>query len=222
MGFKILPMFGRDQEEETLNSLRDMMKEIMAANNVFRECVKVWLDDDYEKEDELAEDIAKHEKTADEITNKITMQLYSGAFMPGTRSDIHELTEELDDIIDGIYHSSSMFWYMKGKKFPESVKSAFWKLSNEARASVEKMDLIISNLLDNNGEKIMDHIKEAKDLEHSCDMLEKEIEDAVYFSKMDAVTVSLLVKIAHSISSIGDAVEVACKRVTILKLLRRA
>jgi len=222
MGFKILPIFGRNQEEETLNSLRDMMKEIMQANALFRDCTKLWLDAEYDKVAEMSEDIGKHERQADDQRRKIMMQLYSGAFLPGTRGDIHQLTDELDDIVDGIFHSSARFGYMKGKKFPEDIKATFWKLTNETRDCVEKMNAIIAELLDNNSESIMDHIKEAKEIEHNCDLLMKDIEDAVYFSKMDAMTAILILKIANEMVSISDAVETACNRVTVLKLLRRA
>ncbi|MEK6816293.1 MAG: DUF47 family protein [Nanoarchaeota archaeon] len=222
MAFKILPIFGRNQEEDTLNSLRDMMKEIVAANALFRDCVKLWLDNEYPKVSEMSEEIGKHERLADDQRRKIMMQLYSGAFLPGTRSDIHQLTEEIDDIVDGIFHASSKFGYMKGKKFPEEIKATFWKLTNETRDSVDKMNTIIADLLDNNSESIMDHIKEAKEIEHNCDLLVKEIEDAIYFSKMDAMSAFLILKIAGEMASISDAVETACNRVTILKLLRRA
>lgn len=221
MAFKILPIFGRNKEEETLKAVVELMEEIKRANRAFRDCVKLWLDDDYERMIEKVHDIEAFEKEADKINLSIDSKLFGGAFLPGTRTHLHELAEALDDIIDIMMHTAQTFWYMKDKKFPEEIKSSFWKLSEEARKAVDKMVEVLNDLLENK-EEIMDHINEAKELEHNCDVLKKEILEKVYFGRKEAVTNTLMINLASMMSEIGDTVEVACRKVAVLRLLRQA
>ena len=117
MAFKILPIFGRNKEEETINSLKKLMGQVELANKAFQDCTKYWLDDDYENLMDKVKELQKYEKETDSINRKLNLKLFSGAFFPGSRSSIHELSEDINSIVDGIFHSSTMFLYMEDKKF---------------------------------------------------------------------------------------------------------
>jgi uncharacterized protein Yka (UPF0111/DUF47 family) len=113
-----------------------------------------------------------------------------------------------------------MFEYTEDKKFKEDVKAEFWKLGDKSRLCVEKMILVLNDLLDNN-EGIFDHIKEAKALEHECDQVKKSILSMIYFGKKEAVINSLLANIAMNMSRISDAVKQACNMIVVIKLQRK-
>ncbi|MEA3379019.1 MAG: DUF47 family protein [Nanoarchaeota archaeon] len=221
MGLKILPIFGREKEKDTLEYVKKFGDKLGQAEAVFRDCIKFWLDEDYERLAEYAEKVCKIENEADAINNEITLKMYSGAFLPGTRSHLHELIQSLDDIMDEIQNSVNIFCYMEDKKFKEDLKSAFWKLADETRKCIEKIVQIIEDLLEDKDD-IMVHIKEAKQIEHNCDILKRDILDMVYFGKREAVTNILVAEIAKHIAGISDAVEAACQKIIVLKLLKQA
>lgn len=222
MVFKILPLFGRDKEKETVDLFRSLLSEIVVANESFVACVKALLDEDFKVVAEKASDVTKHEKDADQIISKIILHLYSGAFLPGMRTQLHELAIYTDDVIDNMQNAVNAFGYMKGKKFPEHVKGAYWKLADESRRSVNQLQAVLEDLFENK-ETIMEDVKAAKLMEHNCDVLKKEIFDKVMFDKkIDAISSRLLTDLATFISSIADSVEDCCDKVTVLKLLRQA
>jgi len=220
MVFKLLPVFGRGKEEETLALIQELMKEIETVNNIFRDIVKYWLDDDYDTVYEKAKLIKKAEQKADDINQEIITKLYTGTFLPSTRTELHNLVRNLDKVIDNIWHTVDMFEFTDKKKFREEVKAEFWRLGDKARLSVEKMILVLEDLINDN-ENIMDHIKEAKDFEQQCDVIKKIILEQLYLGKKEAVTNTLLAQIACNMSSVADSVKVVCNLVLVLKLQKR-
>lgn len=222
MAFKILPLFGRDKEKETVELFRSLMGEIILGNEAFVDCTKGLLDEDYNTVAAKALDVSKHEKNADQIIAKIILHLYSGAFLPGMRSQLHELAIFIDDVIDNMQNAANAFVYMRDKKFPEPVKAVFWKLADESRMSVRQLQIILEDMFENK-EAIMEDIKVAKLMEHNCDVLKKEVFDKVMFDKkVEPITNRLLTDIAGFISSISDAVEDCSDKIMVLKLLRQA
>ncbi len=222
MAFKILPLFGRDKEKETVELFRALLAEIVVANESFAACVKGLLDGDFDVVAAKAADVTKHEKNADQIIAKIIFHLYGGAFLPGMRTQLHELAIYIDDVIDNMQNSVNAFGYMRDKKFPEPVKNTYWKLFEESRKSVAQLQTVLEDMFENK-ESLMDNIKAAKLMEHNCDVLKKEVFDKVMFDKkIEAVTSRLLTDIAGFISSIADSVEDCCDKVIVLKLLRQA
>lgn len=222
MAFKILPLFGRDKEKETVELFRELLTEVTLGNEALMECIKGMLDDDFDAVEARANDVSKHEKNADQIISKIIFHLYSGAFLPGMRTQLHELAIFIDDVIDNMQNSANAFGYMRDKKFPETVKVVYWKLAEETRMSVNQLRIILEDMFENK-ETLMEDIKSAKIMEHNCDVFKKEVFDKVMFDKkLEPVTSRLLTDIAGFISSISDAVEDCCDKVVVLKLLRQA
>ena len=222
MAFKILPLFGRNTEKETVELFRGLLTEIVMANSAFLDCTKGLLDEDFDVVAMKAADVSKHEKNADQIIAKIIFHLYGGAFLPGMRTQLHELAIYIDDVVDNMQNAANAFGYMKDKKFPEAVKNTYWKLVEESRKSVEQLRIIMEDLFENK-DSLMEDVKVAKVMEHNCDVLKKEVFDRVMFDKkLEAVTSRLLTDIAGFISSIADSVEDCCDKVIVIKLVRQA
>lgn len=222
MAFKILPLFGRDKEKETVELFRSLLAEAKMANAAFIDCSKGLLDEDFDVVAAKAMDVSKHEKNADQIIAKIIFHLYGGAFLPGMRTQLHELAIFIDDVVDDMQNAANAFGYMRDKKFPESVKAIYWKLIEESERSVSQLQTIMEGLFENK-ESLMDDIKAAKVMEHNCDVLKKEVFDKVMFDKkLEPVTSRLLTDLAGFISAIADSVEDCCDKVIVLKLLRQA
>ena len=222
MAFKILPLFGRDKEKETVELFRALLAEVSMGSSAFVECSKGLLDDDFDMVAAKAIDVTKHEKNADQIIAKIIFHLYGGAFLPGMRTQLHELAIFIDDVIDNMQNGANAFVYMRDKKFPDQVKVVYWKLIEESAKSVSQLQTIMDDMFENR-ESLMDSIKVAKIMEHNCDVLKKEVFDKVLFDKkLEPVTSRLLTDLAGFISSIADSVEDCCDKVVVLKLLRQA
>jgi predicted phosphate transport protein (TIGR00153 family) len=220
MTFKIIPLIGKQRKNDTLMLIRDLVEHLDKSNKNFRDALKYWLDDDYDNLALVIQRVKEIENNADDVTEKIIMQLYSGAFALNTRSAVHDLVKAKDKIIDAITKTVSLFWFMQDKKFREEYKSEFWKLGNMVKDSVDRFLLVMNDMLDKNP-GLMDHLKEARELERKCDILEHNIMELAYFGKKEAITNTLLARIANSMSGIADAVDTASQKVVVLKLQKR-
>ncbi|MFH1637480.1 MAG: TIGR00153 family protein [Candidatus Woesearchaeota archaeon] len=221
MGFNILPVFGREKEKETIGLYLEFSKLMLEINEVFFRCTKRWIDGDYDEVEKLETEVAHLEKKGDEIVRVITQNLYTGAFLPGTRGHMHRFSIALDDVMDNIKDTAGIYIFMKKRKFSEEVKNEFWKMLQETRQAVRIMSRIIEKLF--SGEDIIEDLKKAKGLEHSCDLIKRRIFELVLLGKRaEAITWRLICDTASSMASITDAIEFCCVQVTILKLIRQA
>lgn len=221
MTFKILPVFGRGKEKETVEFYLAFAKLMRKINELFFDTTKAWIDGDFNKVEKMVPEISDLESKSDDIVRTITKHLYTGAFLPGTRGHMHRLSIALDDVIDNMQDTSGMYIFMKKRKFSEDVKNEFWKMVRETENAVTLMAGIVEKLF--TGEEILNDMKKAKELEHSCDIIKKKIFKLALFDKrLDPVTSRLICSTASSMEGITDAVEECCVQVTIVKMIRQA
>lgn len=64
--------------------------------------------DDFGNRDTLHQKVREHERTGDEITRSLLRQLDVSFVTPFDREDIHALAEQIDDVVDDIYHLSEV------------------------------------------------------------------------------------------------------------------
>jgi len=89
--------------------------------------------------------IAKHEEEADQITLETFELLHKTFITPFDRNDIHELTSNLDDILDLINRIAQRFPFYELKSLPpEMIQLA--ELSNEATNHLKSSIFLLHSL----------------------------------------------------------------------------
>ncbi len=221
MGLNILPVFGREKEKQTVELYLAFAKLMGEINEVFFSCTKAWIDGDFNKVKKFESEIFEKERTADQIVRTITKNLYTGAFLPGTRGHMHRFSMALDDIVDKMQDTVENYTFMQKRKFNEDIKNQFWKMARETKEAVRIMGEITKKLL--SGGDVMADIKRAKEIEHNCDQIERKIfELALFDRRLDPVTSRLICTTASEMAKITDMIEDTCVHVTIVKLIRQA
>ena len=219
---RILPIFGRDMEKETVELFKAMIAEILSARQPFTEVGKALKKGDFKRIKQLAAVINEKEHNCDKIRRHISQNLYSGAFMPVMRTRLYDLTDGIDDVIDRMQDAVDRIIYLEHKKLPLKVADLYIKMVEEGCTAITELSVIINELFAGSPE-LMHEVKKANQSEHNLDLLKRDVLDIILFDrKIDCTSVWLEANVAALLSEVGDAVEGCCDDVAILRLLRQA
>lgn len=219
---RILPIFGRDMEKETVELFKAMINEILSARQPFAEVGNALKKGDFKRIKQLAAVINEKEHNCDKIRRHISQNLYSGAFMPVMRTRLYDLTDGIDDVIDRVQDAVDRIIYLEHKKLPAKVAGLYVKMVDEGCTAIAELSVIINGLFAGSPE-LMKEVKKANLSEHNLDLLKRDVLDIILFDKrLDCTSVWLESNVASLLSEVGDAVEKCCDDVAILRLLRQA
>ena len=123
--------------------------------------------EDPAEHDRINKEIREIEHIGDDITNKTYEQLNKSFITPFDREDIHELTSNIDDIVDSIYGISKRICLYKPKKFL-SVYKKLADLILEAAIEIEKTVICLKDPA-SHIEKITASCNKVKAIESSAD-----------------------------------------------------
>lgn len=124
---------------------------------------------DYEELEKFNKEIKDIEHIGDEITNNTYNQLNKLFITPFDREDIHELTTNIDNVLDSINGISRRICLYKPKKFIP-VYSSLASLIYDAASEVRNAIHCLKNAGDNRN-KIIQACDRVKDIEHAADEL---------------------------------------------------
>ncbi|MGQ9621696.1 MAG: DUF47 domain-containing protein [Bacteroidales bacterium] len=122
---------------------------------------------DFEQIEKINREIKNYEHIGDEITNHIYDQLNKSFITPFDREDIHELTTNLDNVLDSINGISRRICLYKPKKLV-SVYSDLANLIYKAAVEIKAAVHCLKNAGENR-KKIMEACNKVKDIEHVAD-----------------------------------------------------
>ena len=125
--------------------------------------------DDAEQRTELYKLIKEEESKGDKATGQIIKALNETFITPFDREDINALTDEMDDVIDGINRTAQKVLLYSPERFPECallLVEIIHKGSLEIQAAVNELQN-----LKKTDEHFRRHYKKIKNLEESADHL---------------------------------------------------
>lgn len=96
--------------------------------------------DDFERREELHAVVRQHERTGDELTQALLRQLDMSFVTPFDREDIHALAEQLDDVVDDIYHLSEVLVLLPVSFVLPEFREQVAVLAEMGRCTVELID----------------------------------------------------------------------------------
>jgi predicted phosphate transport protein (TIGR00153 family) len=122
-----------------------------------------------EEHERLHKEIKDVEHIGDEITTKTYLQLNKSFITPFDREDIHELTANIDDVVDSINGISRRVCLYKPKKLIPVYK----EMAELIYTAAKEIEISVHCLKDPvaNKEKIMAACEKVKDIEHKADEL---------------------------------------------------
>jgi hypothetical protein len=148
------PLF--ESDAQNLLKAAELLKELMATTDIA-------------EHDRLHKEIKDVEHIGDVITNKTYEQLNKSFITPFDREDIHELTANIDDVVDSINGIARRICLYKPKKMMPIYK----ELAEMVFAGAQEIEMAIHCLKDPvaNKEKITQACDRVKAIEHTADEL---------------------------------------------------
>jgi predicted phosphate transport protein (TIGR00153 family) len=141
-------------------------KNLVKATELLKEMMSSTTFDEYER---LHKEIKDIEHIGDEITNRTYEQLNKSFITPFDREDIHELTSNIDDVVDSINGISRRVCLYKPKKMIP-IYADMADLIYEGAKEIEAAIYCLKDPVANK-EKIMLACEKIKEIEHKADEL---------------------------------------------------
>lgn len=118
---------------------------------------------------EFADTLKEYETKGDNHVHVMIKELNKAFITPIEREDILQLTNSLDDVLDGIEHFSAMMEIFSITSSDEHID----KFSGYIRECAKEILITIELLAENRLKDIQPHAIKIKEYEHSCDNLHR-------------------------------------------------
>ncbi len=139
-------------------------KNLVEATELLRKMLST---SDIEEHEHIHKQIKDVEHIGDQITDKTFQQLNKSFITPFDREDIHELTANIDDVVDSINGVSRRICLYKPKKLLPVYKEMA-ELINEAALEIKKCIHCLNDAAANKTE-IMKSCEKVTEIEHKTD-----------------------------------------------------
>jgi predicted phosphate transport protein (TIGR00153 family) len=182
--------------------LRQMAEVSAEAAIIMLDCVK---NIDYELVVEYAKQIKSYEKKGDNTLIKIFDELNSTFITPFDREDIHDLANQLDDVMDFINSAAKKIVLYRPKLIPESA-AELARLIDHASDIVLIAVTHLSNIK-KNAKNISQIVNELHDIENSADEIYEEFLSNLFANERDSIEIIKIKEIMQELEKATDATE---------------
>jgi predicted phosphate transport protein (TIGR00153 family) len=158
-----------------------------ASNNlqtIAEKLVQVVHESDYNKREEIIQEMRDIEHQNDEITHTIFVELGRNFITPFDREDIHSLASALDDVADFIYAAGKKINFYKIDPLHDEGVQKSAEAILEAVISLKQAVMELRNL--KNTQKIIDCIIKINSAENSADVIFDSSIERLFDSDVDA------------------------------------
>ncbi len=214
----LLPL-GGNKEKESFRILKKLSSSVVETVVKFREGVKAYAEQNYEKGEDILEKVDELESEADSFGFKFESILGEGAFLPAFRGDLSRLAESIDDTADmaeeairEIHRRPKIFQILaeaeKKNEEAKSLRTGLVDLAEKAVESAKTQNEAIS-LLMNDMDKAADKAEEIHLRERESDDKEDELAVTLYEYEelLDPLTVMQMRGLIDRFGGISDSAE---------------
>ena len=209
--------------------LQSHMEKVAACVDKIEEMFSAYVNKDYDRMDEIAEEISSLEHAADLTKNDIRNNLPRGLFLAVNRGDLLEILGLQDDIADmaediGALMTLKRLEPLEGLE--DDLKTFLEKnieAATEAHNVIRQMDELLSaSFGGKEAEKVREMIDHVAYLEHEADILQRNLNKKLYNmdDKLSYSSFTLWVNVLQSLASLGNLAEKLANRVRMLLELK--
>jgi len=158
-----------------------------------------------DEKERINREIKNYEHIGDEITNHTFEQLNKSFITPFDREDIHELTGNIDDVVDSINSISRRICLYK----LDSVAPIFVEMADLIISAAKEIELCVSHLehAASKRNEIIGACKRVKDIEHKADELYLDGIANIFENEQDTKAVITNSKILENLERCVDEAE---------------
>lgn len=202
----LLEWFGKRRESMVIRGLRDHVLAVGDSTAELNKAVTALCNMDSEKAMEALNRMLLSEKEADNIEERISVELSKGDMEPKERESLMRLVRRMDFIADWSKESGmNLQLILEAKvKVPVSLWSRYHEMTVELERTTKELRASIEQLGVN--EELADkHSREVERLEHVLDDLYFVTKKEILFSDIDPRAVFLLRDMLHGIENAADS-----------------
>jgi hypothetical protein len=218
--FNLIPALTGGREKETLQLIKahaDMTYQVVLE---FSEAYDAFRKGDRSIVEEKVKDVCRVESKADDLRRKIEENLYSGAFLPVSRSLVLNFAERVDEVADAAQDAARILVYLKERKVPSDLLTLIQK---EIAASLETAEALRRSVADfSKADEVKAKIDYIRAKEHECDEIEDLAYTRMYDSVTDPILALLLSKLIEYSGNISDRAEDATDTLSLMLLGNKA
>ena len=194
----------------------DVIDLVLKLISIIEECLRASMDTighylkaEIDEAKEMAKKTDHLETETDEIRREVEGLLFSGAFLPSLRGDVHVLVEAMDKIADSA-EACCDFAMGQRPEMPDDFKSDFHKVAVDSINSYDPLKEAVENLF-SAGEKdfsiIRERIRDVGIRESDVDDLEWKLTRRIFTSDLPLAQKLHLQHWLEKIANISDRVE---------------
>ena len=211
--------FAFKKEKEVIELIMQHVSKVEECLVTTRRAIEVYLTGDTSEAKALSHKVDNIETEADLITHTIRDKLYSGAYLPRIREDIHRLVESLDRVANAA-ETCSDFFLNQRPHIPESLKSLFLSAAQESLGiGAPLKDAVLCFL---KGECPMEEIRHHSGAvglkESAVDDIEWDLTKAIFTSPLEHSHKIHLKQCLNTIAEVSDRAEDAADQLELVTL----
>jgi uncharacterized protein len=218
--FNFIPGIGGGLEKETLQLIKehaDMSYQVVAE---FMNAFAAFEAKDYERVRSTVENVSRVESKADDLRRKIEAKIYSGAFLPGSRSLILNFAERIDEVADVAQDAARMLVFLDDRDVPKDILAL---IRGELEGGLSTADMLRTSVSDmGKAAEVASAIERLRAKEHEVDEIENKAYTLMYKSVKDPILVLLISKLITYTGNVSDRCEDASDALSLVILLQKA
>jgi predicted phosphate transport protein (TIGR00153 family) len=174
------------KEKEVIDLVIRYLEKVENSLATAIKCVETYLCDDIERSKVLARKVDSMETEADFIRYNIRERLYSGAYLPMVREDIHNLVESVDKVDDAA-EACCDFFLDQRPKIPQDIRDEFLRVAQESFGIIGPLKEGLLNYFEGKGDTsiIREKAKQVGIKESDVDKMEWDLTRRIFTSPLD-------------------------------------
>ncbi len=122
------------KEKEVIKLINTFLDEVESCLRSSEKTINAYLSDDVKEAKKLAHKVRKLETQADVCRYNIRDKLYTGAYLPGVREDIHNIVESIDKVANAA-EACCKFFLNQRPVISDDLKPHFITVAQEAMST---------------------------------------------------------------------------------------
>lgn len=214
-----MPIFG-GKESNVFETINRHLEMVGLTLEKFNEMIRIYLDGDFEKAENLMREVENYEREADTLRREIETMLYQGAFLPANRGDYVRLSELIDNTADAAESAAHVLILAK-PKVPKELKEEIMQLVEASLKTYEYVRKAVE-LLNEDVNEALEYAKKTEEQEENADKLEYDILKKMFESEKITTYAKLIWnQVITKIGDIADRAEDASDQVMLMAIKRR-
>jgi predicted phosphate transport protein (TIGR00153 family) len=217
MALPTLPLFRKTRELE--DQIDAFLENISQCSLLFKDAVVFYLREGCSADfSEKQEHVSELEHASDQLRRTIEAKLYTQTLIPESRSDVLELLEKLDSIIN---HFQGTLWGLAIEKpdVPRQFRADFELLTDKVVAAVENL-VLTTRAYFHNIEAVGDHKHKVMFYEKEADKVGTTLKKAIFSSDLPLSGKIHLREFVEHIDNVADRAENVIDRLVIYTIKR--